>query len=105
MKLEGIEHARFRALAQLYVDKDKGVEAFEDYMKTAFPYLDAAKRQDREKFVKMLQQEIARGPISVTPVASPKMRSRLKTKMLRKRPQTREEANKLYRGMGEVVPR
>jgi hypothetical protein len=77
MKLETIEHARLRALAQVIIDKDKGIEAFEEYMKIAFPYLEATKRRDKEDHIRLLQREVGRGPLKVTPVESPAMKSRM----------------------------
>ena len=107
MRLESIEHARFRASAQIIIDKDKGVEAFEDYMKIAFPYLDALKRRDRGEFLKALNKEVARGAITVTPVMPTRIKSKLKTRMVqRSKPQTREEADRLYQRLNaELVPR
>lgn len=105
MRLEAIEHARFRALAQIYLDKDKGVEAFEEYMKVAFPYLEATKKKDREVALKELNQWIGKGAFKVTPIAMPKMRSKLKARLVeRSRPQTKEEADKLYKKLGPSIP-
>ena len=104
MKLESIEHARFRALAQITVDKDKGVEAFEEYMKIAFPYLDAAKRRDRKEFTDLLQQEIMRGPLRVIHVAQKKVRSRLKDRYVKRQaPRPQQELNQLYSKMGRLI--
>lgn len=99
MMEENIEHAKFRAAQQLQLDKDKGVEAFEEYMKIAFPYLDTVKRRDRAKFIEILQQELSRGPLRVSALAQPKLRSRLKQQQIRNRrtvPMTRGEEARLY---------
>lgn len=105
MKLEAIEHAKFRAMSQINVDKDKGVEAFEDYMKIAFPYIEAQKGRDKQEHLERLKQEIGRGPVSITAVMQTKMRSKLKTKMVqRKKPQSREEADDLYKKLGDSIP-
>jgi hypothetical protein len=101
MQLESIEHARFRALSQLIIDQEKGVEAFEEYMKLAFPYLEATKRRDRKKFIQIMQEEIQRGPMVVTPMQQPKMRSRLKQRVVYKGGKAKEE---LYDKLGNVVP-
>ena len=107
MRLESIEHAKFRALAQLEIDPKAGVEAFEEYMKIAFPYLEAIKGKDRDEILKVLKAEVARGAIQVTPHLPPKMTSRLKTRLTRRtRPQTKKEAASLYEKMRmEYVPR
>lgn len=89
MKLETIEHARLRALAQIVIDKDKGVEAFEEYMKIAFPYLEATKRRDREEHIAILNREVQKGVLAVTPMATPEMKSRVGAIKARRQNQTR----------------
>lgn len=104
MKLETIEHARFRALAQITVDKNKGIEAFEEYMKIAFPYLEASKKQERKSSIEILKQEIGRGALVVKPVTSPNMRSRVATaKASRTAPQSQGEERRLYKKMGRTI--
>lgn len=105
MRLESIEHARFRASAQLILDKDKGVEAFEAYMKTAFPYLEATKREQNKDVISQLSKEVQRGAIQITPMVEQKVRSKLKTRLVKRTtPTTKEEANRLYGKLGETVP-
>lgn len=106
MKLESVEHARFRALAQIQIDSESGVKAFEEYMAMAFPYLEATKRRDKVDHMKLLAKEVSRGPLTVTAVASPKPgRSKLKTRMAnRTQPQTRDEHESLYRKLGSTIP-
>lgn len=100
MRLESIEHAKFRALAQIEIDPKAGVEAFDEYMKIAFPYLDAMKRRDQKGLMEQLKQEVARGAIKVTPVMPTKMKSRLKTRLIRRtKPRTKKEAASLYEKM------
>lgn len=78
MKLETIEHARFRALSQIIIDKEKGVETFEEYMKLAFPYLEAAKLQGKEERAAILKRIIEKGPFAVR--AIPGLKSRVGAK-------------------------
>lgn len=104
MKQENIEHARFRALAQIMISQDKGIEAFEEYMKIAFPYLEATKRKQSEDVAKMIEQEIKRGPIVVTPQNN-EMTSKMKSKLMaRQQDQTRDQVNALYKKMGGSIP-
>lgn len=96
-RLEDIEHARFRALAQLILvsgsDKqDAGIEAFEDYMKIAFPSLEGRKKAQAQEAYDALRSWIAEGPLKVTPLVGPR-RSRLKEKVLA-RMASREEAER-----------
>ena len=99
---EAIEHSRFRALAQLIIDQEKGLEAFEEYMKLAFPYLTSAKRRERQQYVDLLQKETMRGPIGVTPIATPTVHSRMKKKLMT--PDQRTASDRLYRKLGDTVP-
>lgn len=104
MKLETIEHARFRALAQITLEKEKGVEAFEEYMKIAFPYLEATKKHERRSHIEKLQSEIHRGPIAVRALATPQLKSRMSaSKASRIRPQSREEEQRLYKRIGRTI--
>jgi hypothetical protein len=102
MKLETIEHSRFRALSQIIIDQEKGVEAFEEYMKLAFPYLEAVKSRDKEKYIDMLKREVARGPMLVTPMKQTQLRSRLKQRAAKRG--SREGADRLYKHMGDTLP-
>jgi hypothetical protein len=102
VKLESIEHARTRALAQIMIDKEKGVEAFEEYMKIAFPYMEAAKKRDRTEFLDRLKKEIGRGPLSVTAIPQPKMRSKMKTRMAERG--GRNLSDQIYKKIGPSIP-
>jgi hypothetical protein len=100
-QLESIEHARFRALAQIIVDSGKGIEAFEEYMKVAFPYLEATKKKDRAKFIELLKNEVSRGPLVARPIPQPKLRSRLKQRVVAVDDRARKRMDKIYRKIGK----
>jgi hypothetical protein len=106
MRLEEIEHARFRALSQLIVDQEKGVEAFEEYMKVAFPYLDAVKKKDRQQHINILKEWTKRGPMKVTPLGQPKLRSRMKQRTTSEEDRRRAatKAGGLSKKLGRIVP-
>lgn len=103
MKLENIEHARTRALAQILIDQEAGSKAFEEYMKIAFPYMEASKSRDKAEVMKAMNEFIKAGPIGVRPLPMPKMRSKLKTRVVN-RGVNRETANKLYEKIGQSIP-
>lgn len=105
MRQENIEHARFRALAQIMISQEKGVDAFEEYMKIAFPYLEGTKRKHSENVAKMLEEQFKRGAFAVTPIAQPTLKSKMQGKISRRKvDQTREQADSLYTKMGRIVP-
>ncbi len=106
-KQEEINHARLRALSQILMDKEKGIEAFEAYMKSAFPWIESSKNRDRASQIKKLQEEVNKGPMSVQPLWQKPIKSRLKAKLEVPGFSKKEmdEANSLYKKMGRVIPR
>lgn len=106
MKLENIEHAKFRAQAQIFMDQEKGVEAFEEYMKIAFPYLESVKQREKSDHIKALEQWVKKGPMKVTPMLAPKMRSRMKQKIVstESRRGLGKGSDKLYEKLGNALP-
>jgi len=100
-RLEDIEHAKFRALAQLQVDHEKGIEAFEDYMHRAFPSLEAKKKRKKDKILEALRHEVSKGPIKVTPQPMPKP---TKSKLVNRiREVKKGRTSKLYSQLGRVL--
>ena len=82
-RIEDIEHARFRALAQIVIDKEVGVEAFEDYMRIAFPSMQQRKKKRDDVMKDALAAWIGSGPRSMTPMNVPsKGRSKMKQKLV-----------------------
>jgi len=110
LKREYVEHARLRALATAFINKEEAPNAFDEYMKTAFPWLDTAKQRDKKDTIKILQDEIKRGAggFSIAPLWSQpnKIRSRLKTKVIESSgpPRSRKDMNALYNKLGKTIP-
>jgi hypothetical protein len=99
---EQIEHARLRALAQAVVNKEKAVEAFEEYLKAAFPWLETQKRRDVQHFVKLLGDEVKRGALGIRPLWEKPVRSRLKTRVVQRR--SEKSMDDIYEKLGMTVP-
>lgn len=104
MRLENIEHAKFRAQAQIFMDQEKGVEAFEEYMKIAFPYLESVKQRDKADHIKALEQWVKKGPLVVTPLTMPKLQSRMKRKAVDTEKKLGKGSDELYKKLGNIVP-
>ena len=107
LQKEQIEHARLRALAQGIVNKEKAVEAFEQYQNTAFPWIKTQKRRDAQTHIKLLAEEVKRGGLGIRPLWEKPMRSRMKTRIVeRKEGSVRSDKamNDLYSKLGMVVP-
>lgn len=83
LKREQVAYARDRALVQSLIVKEKGPEAFEEFRKLAFPWVEVQKGRDREDHIRILQEEIKRGVLTVTPAEGPKkaVKSRLRTQL------------------------
>jgi hypothetical protein len=112
LKKEFIEYSRLRALAQSIINKEKGPEAFEEFRHTAFPWVDTQQKRDREQNIKVLQDEIKRGALSIQPLQdnTKKIRSRLKTKVvessepvLAANKRSTPGERKLYAKIGSIV--
>lgn len=106
MMREQAEHLQFRALMQVMLDKDKGIEAYDEYRAARFPFLATQKKRDRAQVLSVLEQELKRGVLTVTPLGQKPMNSRLKQRVERKQalqedPKARDAANALYKKMGQ----
>lgn len=75
---------RTRAIVQALVNKDSADEALKAYRDTQMPYLPRIQKDDRQQHIKHLMDEVARGPIGITPVMTKQVRSRLKTKVIQR---------------------
>lgn len=105
MRLEDIEHAKFRAQAQIQMDQEEGITAFEEYMKIAFPYLESTKNREKADHIKALESWTSQGPLKITPMLSPSMQSRMKHKIIaRDSKRDPESANRLYEKIGKTRP-
>lgn len=97
-RLEDIEHARFRALAQILVNKEEGAKAFEEYMAIAFPSIALRKKKRGEDMAKVLKAWTSSGPLRVIPLMPLQGRSKLKA---RTQYEHHERAGRLYRQLRE----
>ncbi len=81
-RLEDIEHAKFRALAQLSIDAEEGAKAFEDYLSIAFPSLAMRKKKQAEESKKVLDWWTSFKSIEVTPLVPPQIKSKVNAKKM-----------------------
>lgn len=82
------------------------MEVFEEYMKVAFPYLDATNRRDKDKYIALLNQEVRKGVLRVHALEEPKAKSRMKQKVVAaKKNRDPEKMNSLYTKLGNVIPK
>ena len=58
--------------------QDAGIDAFEDYMNTAFPTLHTKKQKRKDQMMHALKDWVGQGPLNVKPLGLPtRMRSRM----------------------------
>lgn len=105
MKQEEINHARIRALAQIMINKEKGPEVFEDYMKSAFPWIETVKKRTNAEQIKLLNEEVKKGAIAIKgPLwQQQRIRSRLKTRVVDRSQasaRSKEKLKELYSKLG-----
>ena len=109
LKKEEIEYARDLALAQIQLDKDKGLERFNEYRKTMFPWVETAKKRDEDFHRKLLADVVKQGPLFVQATHTPKFKSRLVQRIEKdKTPKVTREVlqkqNEIYKRLGKTIP-
>ena len=87
LKKDHIEFTRLRALAQSFINKEKGPEAFDEFRRAAFPWVETQQKRDQQATIKILQDEIKKGALAIkgglwdnTPTRA--IKSRLRTKVV-----------------------
>lgn len=56
-RLEETEHSQFHALMQATVSKEHGIDAYKEYLKTAFPGMEAAEQEKRKELMALVAEE------------------------------------------------
>lgn len=107
LKKEEIEYSKELAMAQIQIDKEKGLEQFEKYRKKMFPWVDTAKRREKDIHQKVLLAAVKAGPMTVTPLQQPKARSRLVQRREVAKPTVlnKKRLDNIYSQIGKVVPK
>lgn len=88
IRKDQIEYMRTRTIVQAIVNKDAADDALKSYREVQMPYLSRIQKNDRGQHIKKLMEEVARGPIGITPVMPKQVRSKLKTRVIQR---TKEE--------------
>jgi len=105
IRKDQIEHAATRLLTQAQVNPEAGPKAFEEYVKLRYPYLETAKKREKEKAIETLLKEIERGPLVVTPMGVAPVKSRIRHKIDRAElGDAREVSSRLSKKIGGIVP-
>ena len=108
LKKEQVEHARLRALAQAIIAKDKGKEAFDEYMKVAFPWIETQKQRDATDHKKLLFDEVKKGGLGITPLWQANKKGQGRTKTVERAPEDPAVANarskRLSAKLGRTIP-
>lgn len=107
LQKEQMDFVQTRAMIQSIANHEKASEAFEDYKKIRFPWIESSQTKNKIDHIKRLMEEVKKGPIAITATPqSTRMRSRLKTKIVeRTNPRIAAEQKKIYEKMGTTVPK
>lgn len=98
-----IEHAATKLLTQSQVNAEAAPKAFEEYVKIRYPYLETAKKREKEATVNTLLSEIRKGPLVISPMGTPAMRSRMQSKV-QDRQEDSATNSRLMHKIGRSVP-
>lgn len=104
MLIQGeIEHARLTVQAQIAVNAEAGIKAYEDYLKIAFPYIKTSQQREYSDIRKLIEREMQmyKNGIPLTPIAKPaKARSQMRERLDKV---AMERTNKLFKKIGATV--
>lgn len=106
-RTQDVEHAKLRALAQIIIDPKQGIEAFNDYLKAAYPHLEVDKNNQKKSHIEAMMAEIKRGPMQVKAQGEVRVRSRLKTKHIERESVPvgpSRDTSSLSRRLGASIP-
>jgi hypothetical protein len=81
IRKDQIEHAATRLLTQAQVNAEAAPKVFEEYVKIRYPYLETAKKREHDDAIKQLIAEVNKGPLTITPMGDPAVKSRLHKKV------------------------
>jgi hypothetical protein len=100
-----IEHAATRLLTQAQINPQAAPKEFEEYVKVRYPYLETAKKREHDESIKMLLDEVKRGPIVIRPMGNANISSKL-YKRIKKHDEASARAvtSRLSKKMGGAVP-
>lgn len=105
LKKEEIEAAKTRALVQAMLKQEAGPDAWTDFFRLAFPWVQTAKKREEKETVKLLMDEIKRGPLAVYAQQDRTFRSRLKTKVVQRQGPKTELASRISSKLPAAIPR
>lgn len=100
LKRDRIEYAKTRALLQGIVNKEAADGALKEYLHAQMPYLARAQKDERQQHIKRLVDEVARGPMRVTPVMTKQVKSRLKSRVVQR---SAEEQSALAKNVSKRI--
>ena len=104
IKRDEIEFAKIRAILQAIVNKEEAQKSLESYRDLQFPYYRKMQQTDRDKHIKQLMSEVSKGPIAVFPMEEKRVKSRLKTRMVKRMtPEQRDIMNRLSKKLPRLM--
>lgn len=100
-----IEHSATRMLTQAQINPEAGPKAFDEYVKIRYPYLETAKKREHDEAIKMLKDEVGKGPLVVSPMGDPTIKSKIYKKIERTEHENATAvASRLMSKIGRAMP-
>ena len=100
-----IEHAATKMLTQAQINPEAGPKAFDEYIKIRYPYLETAKKREHDEVINILKSEVGKGPLVITPLGDPSVKSKIYRKIERAEHENAAEvASRLMTKIGRVMP-
>lgn len=82
LKKEDIETARTRVIVQSLYEKEGIEKTWKEFVNTAYPWAETAKKRETTEWTKRLAEEVARGPLLVSAQKEQLFKSRLKARVI-----------------------
>lgn len=102
-----MEVAKTRTIVQSLLKPEAAVKVWQDYINEAFPWVEEGKKQQDQQIVDILKREVAMGPIRIEKVydRDKEVRSRIRTKILKRGEQDADRYESILRKLPKTVPR
>jgi hypothetical protein len=92
-------------LTQAQINPGEGPKAYDEYVKIRYPYLETAKKREKEDTVKVLLEEVSKGPLVIRPMGDPAVKSKLHTKIHRtEHADAHATSERLMKKIGRSMP-
>lgn len=90
-------------MVQAIVNGKEADKTLSDYRDAQMPYLPKIQKDDRSKHIQKLVEEVGRGAMSISPVMQPRVKSKMKTKVVQRKEELVAQSNRISRKLGGIL--